>query len=280
MIGAMVDSEHENDAAPRPAEAATSTEHGPSEPIRLGDTTVSLAVLRASPEVFARLYERTKAIVGYAECLCTPRPQRLVIRTRAGRFHLACWPGQRGLHAEQRHFHQLPAHLTGRSRYTAAAFEEDGDGVRIRLGVPLTLSLNAVRRQSAQVMTGLQSSTPNRNVVTLLGLIHHLWDRSALNRWPGRRRRRGWRECTRYLAEAIDETRLEDIPLAAVLYLVPAFARESAAASDGEFDRFISQLGRHGRVLRHGLVLAEVRALARSKRLADQPSQHQNQRLR
>ena len=260
-IGAIGDPEHGNAARPDPV-PATSTEPGPAEPIRLGDTTVSLSVLRATPEAFAQLYERTKATVGFAECLCTLRPQRLVIRTRLGRFHLACWPGQRGLHAERCHFHQLPAHLTGRSRYTAAAFEEDIDGVRIRLGVPLTLSISAARRQPVQVVPGAQAGTTNRNVVTLLGLVHHLWERSALNRWPGRRHRRGWRECTRYLAEAIDETRLGDIPLAAVLYMVPAFTRESAAACDAEFDRFISQLGRHGRLLRRGLVLAEIRELA------------------
>src|SRR4051812_7782752 len=107
MIDASGDPERGTNAAARPAEPApASTKPAYEEAIRLGDSTMTLAALRARPEMFVRLYVRAKATVGHAECLCTTPPQRLVIRTRAGRHHLACWPGQRGRHAQHCHFHQ------------------------------------------------------------------------------------------------------------------------------------------------------------------------------
>lgn len=232
-------------------------------PVQLGNTLMALAVLRAHPERFARLCEQTKATVGYAECLCTTPAKRLVIRTRSGKYHLACWPGQRGQHAAGCHFHFAP-HLSGRSRYAATAIEEDSDGVRIHLAAPLTLSLHAARRRAIQ-LSGVQVGAPSRTSMSLLGLLDLLWDLAGLHRWPGRRGRRSWRECARHLADAVDETRLDRIPLASVLHLIPPYTPDTAAAHDAALSRFINLLGIHGSVVRHGLILGELRALVRSK---------------
>jgi hypothetical protein len=71
----------------------------------------------------------------------------------------------------------------------------------------------------------------SQTAMTLLGLLHHLWERSALNRWPGRRGRRGWRECVRPLAEAIDETRTDQAALSQILHLIRPYG-PGAAAND------------------------------------------------
>ncbi len=235
-------------------------EPGAEDLVRLGDIVVSLAVLRARPELFAQAYEHTKATVGYAECLCTggDAPEKLVIRARSGRHHVACWPGRRGAHAAHCHFHQSD-HLSGRSRY-AAAIEEDLDGVRIHLEVALTLNLTEARRQPTLPARG-ENGGESRGAMTLLGLLHHLWERSSLNRWPGRRGHRGWRECVRHLTEAIDETTLDHTPLTQILHLVRPYSPETANTNAAAFDRFAGQLGRHGKLVRHGLLLGEVRAL-------------------
>ena len=232
--------------------------------VRLGDTTVSLAVLRAHPELFARTYEQTKATVGYAECLCvaTGPPEKLVIRSRQGRFHLACWPGRRGAHAPHCHFHQLSDHMSGRSRY-AAAIEEDVDGVRIHLNVALTVNLAEARRRATPVAA--RQGGESQAAMTLLGLLHHLWERSALNRWPGRRGRRGWRECAHQLAEAIDETRLDQTALSQILYLVGPYSPDTAAENDAAFERFAGRLGRRGELSRRGLLLGEIKAVTPAK---------------
>jgi Protein of unknown function (DUF1173) len=252
-----------HDGAPVAAADGDSAEPEAQDLVRLGDTTVSLTLLRRSPEQFARAYEQTKATVGYAECLCTEPAQHLVVRSRSGRFHLACWPGRRGAHAPHCHFHQVPDHLSGRSRY-AAAIEEDLDGVRLHLDVSLTVNLAESGR--SRVRAGGQQRSGGTRSMSLLGLLHHLWERAALNRWPGPRRGRGWRECVRQLAEAIDEVRLDQVTLTQVLHVVRPFTQDAAAANDRAFERFASQLGRRGELIRHGLLLGEIKSIEPARR--------------
>ena len=132
--------------------------------------------------------------------------------------------GTAGAHAPHCHFHQLSDHMSGRSRY-AAAVEEDVDGVRIHLNVALTVNLAEARRRTTPVAA--RQGGESQAAMTLLGLLHHLWERSALNRWPGRRGRRGWRECVHQLAEAIDETRLDQTALSQILYLVRPYSPDT-----------------------------------------------------
>ena len=98
--------------------------HKADQQVLLSGRPVSLASVRANPERFTRLFATTKATVGFAECGCTVPPQKLVIRSRDGRYHLACWPGGRAQHVAQCHFHRAPDTLSGLSSYTTAVQED------------------------------------------------------------------------------------------------------------------------------------------------------------
>ena len=86
-----------------------------------------------------------------------------------------------------------------------------------------------------------------------------------MNRWPGRRGRRGWRECVHQLAEAIDETRLDQTALSQILHLVRPYSPDTVAENDAAFERFAGRLGRRGELSRRGLLLGEIKAVTPTK---------------
>jgi hypothetical protein len=227
--------------------------------VRLGETVVALDALRAHPDRFVRLYERVRATGGHVECLCTNPPEKLVIRARSGRFHVACWPGSRDRHTAHCHFHQLPAHLSGQSGHDGG-ISEDIDGVQIRLAVPLTLHNQTAAQPPVAPVPVAAGATGGAGRVTLLGLLHWLWERSQLNTWPGGAQRRRWADCVTRLTAAVDEVELDGSPLTRVLRVVPPYTAEHAAI----FDRFTARLGRHGPAVRHGLLLGEIKMLETS----------------
>ncbi|WP_372505178.1 DUF1173 family protein [Streptomyces parvus] len=105
--------------------------------IRLAGRTVQLTWLREHSAEAAPLFARARAEVGYAWCLCRRPALRLVIRcTRAGRYHVAGWPGEGERHDPSCPFHKLGPGLSGRDRYSTQAIQEADDGVFIRLATP------------------------------------------------------------------------------------------------------------------------------------------------
>jgi Protein of unknown function (DUF1173) len=95
----------------------------------------------------------------------------------------------------------------------------------------------------------------------LLALLHFLWESARLNVWHPRERQRTWRVCRALLDEQAGDCRVNQLPLADVLWIVPAFQCEHADRVSSARERYLGRLTSVGRTHRRGLVLGEIRAV-------------------
>lgn len=227
--------------------------------VRLAAVDISLDRLRSHAE--PRLFEAAKASPGHGECLCTTPPQPLVIRLRAGRYHLAGWPDLGARHDTRCPFVKLAVTLTGKSGYAAGAITETSDGTHIRLHQPLTVRSDQDTRDGAG--TREPAEAPSRNTVSLLGLLHWLWEQAGLNQWDHRAGGRGWPEVSAALTQAVSGCTVNGQPLDACLYVPVPFNPHARDRANAALDRFVSALGARLPGSRwRGLVLGEVRGIS------------------
>jgi hypothetical protein len=233
--------------------------------VRLGGEELSLSELRAHPERYTRAFERAKTLVGYAECLCASPSQKLVIRLRGVRFHLACWPEQGGFHSPGCDFHRLSGALSGRSSYHGGAIVEEESVTHVRLSNPLEVRGVSTRRSELRAIVAgagrTEASSGPRRTVGLLGLLHYLWEVAGLHGSPSRSPRR-WADCRTQLAVHAEGVHIVNgRALQRVLHIVPPYRPETAAMHNASFQAFTGRLGRHGQVNIRGLLLGEIKTL-------------------
>lgn len=227
--------------------------------VRLAAVDIPLEELRSHAR--PRLFEAAKTSPGHGECLCTTPPQPLVIRLRAGHYHLAGWPDLGARHDTRCPFFKLAAAVTGKSGYAVGAIAETSDGTHIRLRQPLTV------RGGADTRTGADAGEPaeplSRNTVSLLGLLHWLWEQAGLNQWHGQAEPRGWPYVSAAVRQAVTGCTVNGQPLDACLYVPVPFTPETRDRANAVLDRFVSALGarRPGSRWR-GLILGEVRGIS------------------
>ncbi|QKZ20324.1 DUF1173 family protein [Streptomyces chartreusis] len=227
--------------------------------VRLSGRTLVLSRLRENAGEYANLFSRAKAEIGHAECLCRTPTLRLVIRcSRAGRYHLAGWPGEGELHDPPCPFHKLAPGLSGREAYSAEAIREGDNGVSIRLDAVLARSLT--EPPTAQT-SGEPREGRSRRTVGLLGLLHWLWDESQLTAWHPRWRRRNWWICHARLRQQTEDCSINQDPADTALYVVPPFRPDTAEQNTAAFEAFKARLGRHGSKEHRGLILGEIKTV-------------------
>jgi hypothetical protein len=226
--------------------------------VRLATVDISLDQLlsRARP----RLFEAAKTSPGYGECLCTTPPQPLVIRLRGGHYHLAGWPDQGARHDTRCPFHKFAVTPTGTSGYAAGAITETSDGTHIRLHQPLTVRVGEGTRAAADMRKPAEALP--RNAVSLLGLLHWLWEQAGLNQWHHRSGPRGWPYVSAALTHAAAGCTVNGQPLHTCLYVPAPFTPDARDRADAALDRFVSTLGARRPDSRwRGLILGEVRGI-------------------
>lgn len=232
--------------------------------VRLADRVVALSVLRAHPEHFTRLFERSRAELGYGQCLCVPEaPPRLVLRCRSGRYHLAAWPERGHDHRPTCPWYRPEPALSGRAEYTGSGIVTTDAGTSLRLAAPLvTRSTDSGPRRHAVPDADRYDSRTRRRSLSLLAVVHCLWEQARLSVWSPHDGRRTWATChDRLVAETRDCT-INGGPLENSLYVVPQFEPHAAIDNTDAWDRFVGQLGQQGTVRRRGLVLGEVRRIS------------------
>ncbi|MDX2661172.1 MULTISPECIES: DUF1173 family protein [Streptomyces] len=232
--------------------------------VRLADKALPLIVLREHAADYAPLFARARAEVGHGQCLCQTPALRLVIRcSRAGRYHLAGWPGEGELHDPSCSFHKLASELTGRDGYSTEAIHESDDGVAIRFSAALARKLSAPEPATTSTE---QREGRARRTVGLLGLLHWLWEETQLTAWHPRWRRRTWWVCHARLSEQIAGCSINHEELAATLYVVPPFQEQYARRNTAAFETFrTARLKRRGDTQRRGLILGEIRDVRPSR---------------
>ncbi|WP_433463963.1 DUF1173 family protein [Spirillospora sp. CA-128828] len=224
--------------------------------VRLADRVVSLAAIRHDPTRFTRLLARARSESGHAECLCQAPALKLVIRSRGGRFHLAGWPGNGSQHALDCLFYKTSTELSGRSRYTVEAVNETVDGTALRLVVPLELSGSRILEETPNAPP--RDASGAARAMTLLGLLHWLWEQAQLNLWHPAWRR-GWSTCHARLTEQAGDCVVNGLDLGNTLYVVPPYRPQNADANAVAFTTFCGRLGGLGRRQQRGLILGELK---------------------
>lgn len=228
--------------------------------VDLAGRQFDLCDLQNEPARHVDWFERAKRGVGHGLCLCVDGGRRLQLRVRDGVYHFAGWPNDGASHHPGCQFHKTPPDMTGASGYTEGAIKEREDG-SIDIRADITLRVRTEERNPVGTRSA-GSSGKSRSSVRLLGFMHSLWERSRLNQWrPGWKRpwsRCQWELCN--LEGRINRQRFEDI-----LYVVPAFDAGQKDQIADRFDKFRANLGVHGVYRARGIVIGEVKELAKSE---------------
>jgi hypothetical protein len=230
--------------------------------VRIGSTLHTLDSLREAPERHTRAFEEARRDVGHAQCLCSGASLRLVIRLRAGRYHLAGWPDEGALHDPTCSFYKLADELSGQAAYSRDAITETPDGVRITLREPLLLQ---GQHTAPQAEFGVNPEPTTRNCVTLLGLLHWMWEHAGLNVWHRHAGPRTWTEAHHRLVQATENCTTNHLPLEEVLYIVPPFTRPTAQTNAASRRRWAATLGSRPEGTRRGLLLGEIRQVQQTE---------------
>ncbi|WP_419735715.1 DUF1173 family protein [Pseudomonas sp. COR18] len=131
--------------------------------------------------VLEKAYGRTHAI-----CRCPGKGERkLAIKRREDTdgFHLARFAGTGPEHANECRFYAPAPERSGMQGYEVGVIEETGDGtLRVRLARGLVeLPARASSLQGERLT--LNTSSPRKRAMTLLGLLCLLWQEARLNIW-------------------------------------------------------------------------------------------------
>lgn len=230
--------------------------------MRLAGREVALWQLRRTPAAYRGLVEQAKVTDGCGWCLCADPAPRLVIRHRTGVYYLACWPGGGGEHAASCEFHNDGSAWSGRSHYHDGALDEAADGsATVALSVPLRVQTAAAETPTGA--TPLDGAGAARARMSLLGLLHYLWERAELTTWnatdPRADRGRGWAGCSPRLQAATTGVSSAGLDLDQSCYVIPPFDPATPDRHQGAFERFTARLGERDGMARRGLILGAVR---------------------
>lgn len=217
--------------------------HYPAQDVRLRPYEYNTQLLSA------------RAHYGNALCECRRPALKLQIRERAGKLHLAAWPGQGSAHAFNCPFYSERDHQT----VSVEGFAQGSDGrLRLKYVAPLTTTGNTQREEKLP---------PAPGSARMWALLHHLWMGSGLNRWyPGWRR--DWGLTRHVLLREAAEIEIEDTTLDRILYVPRVFTEKSKNDIEKEWQSFVRPLtvdSRGQSLVRSSFVLGVVRTLTQAK---------------
>lgn len=249
---------------PGPSTPSNRVARGPAgaQRVLIADRQVPLTLVRRSPARYTYLFAKARSEDGCAYCMCQESQSqmpRLVIRARAGRFHLAGWPDEGSQHAHHCDFFKLDGELSGRPVRGDGGILQTEEGTSIRLNVPLTVVTDGQVTAALDSPDSLEGATARR-AVGLLGMTFFLWEEAQLNQWRHpHRNQRHWHVCRTRLQGPLEECSVNGHPLAEALYVVPVFRRTTADIHQAAFDRFQERLAQHEGRAHRGLLLGEIR---------------------
>lgn len=236
--------------------------------VQIGRFRFNALQVRNHPEGVNEALLKAKREIGHALCLCVQgsRGLKLVIRERKGQCLLAVWPEDGPNHHRECPFHRASDALSGVRGYRKDALKETEDGFSIRPTVVLSR-----RREDPRVPLEDRDAATDRERVTrarmsLLAILHYLWEQSDQNRWH-----RGWRRdygrLHWSLAQIIDHGRMGRFSLSDLIYMPPRFNPKAVREINEGWTRWKSvyQQQEGAKVVRTGLLLADVQSMTQTK---------------
>lgn len=191
-------------------------------------------------------------------CPCRPDGIPLQIRFAHGRYHLARMPYGGWRHAPSCSFFEPAQDEQGRTGYAEDAIvETEGGATSIRLDVPLA------KRSSPDGEVGGDQKQEclggKRNAISLLALLHYLWEEAGFSRWhPKMQGRRGWPQIRKYIINSARAILVSGHPLHEVLLMPESYRPEKAAKQRADRDAFFGHLQDLGGERRGAIIIAPV----------------------
>lgn len=155
--------------------------HSPRVSVTVAGQKVEANLIRHSPERFQGQLVEARERYGSARCDCRVPPLQLVIRNRGDKLFLAAWPNDSHSHALDCPFYAESDTATGAAAYAQPAIRHEGHQANLHLSHPLVRPGRGAPRAE-------RPRQQARDSLHLWGLLHHLWESAALNRWHA-----GWR---------------------------------------------------------------------------------------
>lgn len=183
-------------------------------------------------EIWQNLLKRAYN-VSLVSCCCPSRGDRLLsVKHRAGKYHLARFPGTGASHANECRFYAPSPESSGMQCYAKGVIEE-GDDAQLRIRLARGFQILPAREETVIQPEAAPVPGVRKPAMTLLGLLHLLWQEARVNVWyPAMEGKRNLFVVARALSKAAARINAGRVSIDDVL-LVPA-RKESPAAKTNE----------------------------------------------
>ncbi|MFT6916617.1 MAG: hypothetical protein ACJAWL_002958 [Motiliproteus sp.] len=201
-------------------------------------------------------------------CACKQPPIEMYLaRINSDQVIVKRMPGSGHSHATGCDHYQPPAELSGRGELQSKAIIEDEATGQTTLKLDFSLSKTSITRtmnreggKSASVI----KADPKK--LSLLSMIHYLYDEAGLNRWsPRMQGKRNWAVVRYHLLNAASKTTAKKMNLADVLLIPEPFRIEDKAGIATRRRQFISKFKKKGASQPVGIAIGELKALDKAR---------------
>lgn len=200
-------------------------------------------------------------------CLCSGAPgSPMYIASVQGRYILKRMPNSGSQHAMNCVSWEPPGEFSGRADVYGCGVRYEGDTVKLRVSFALSRTGGKSAPESVDRRTTKPSVKADGKQLTLLSLLHYLWDEAGLTRWPGLGGRRNWACVYRSLLAVAENKRVKDTDLLKVLFLPEPWSKETRdAIAARRRERFASIASAEGKKAHRLLLLiAELKEIQKT----------------
>jgi len=163
-------------------------------------------------------------------CLCRQSPIPMYVAKVAGTFYLKRMPGSGSQHDPSCDSYEPPPELSGLGQVLGSAIREDVETGAVVLRLDFALTKTGSR--APPTPSGLEpgSVQTDGKKLSLLALLHYLWDQAHFNRWvPAMLGKRSWGAVSKHLRLAAQDKHSKGSPLDGLLFIPEPFVAECKA---------------------------------------------------
>lgn len=196
-------------------------------------------------------------------CLCAAAGPEMYVARFGDDFLLKRMPGTGHLHDPSCPTFDPPPELSGLGQVNGKAIVSDQEGATaLKLDFPLSMRSGRAVSPADGKAAAASSATAAPNKLSLLGMLHYLWDTAELTKWrPSWAGKRGWWLIHRELTAVAERTSSKAGPLSSILLVPPQFHPDRKEALARDRRRFLHHLQpAKGKPVPLGLLVAELKS--------------------
>lgn len=197
-------------------------------------------------------------------CLCRNPGVDMVVRKLRSRYILAKMPDS-GMkhHPDCESFNPWDSSLATEQAKSRLPIRDKNGIARLTLSLSLTDVPEILSDAPTRVVDKRPPTQRDSAQTTLLGLLHHAWSETGLNRWhPNMRGKRGWWTIHRLLTEYATSVTVSRLPLDELLFVPEPFNLDERQRQRDELHQHMRNFTVEESGARHsGLVIGELTGL-------------------